>query len=136
MADTADRVARIPIADRPRFARKMIAVWRLHHLAAGEDLAVLVPPGEWPDDVEPQVKGVPVVQTAGMGGDGSVVVIGRKAGAWYVACNIAAAPLADFTAENLAITTVYIQVADKRTMIWLHPAAHDGAVPMWEVDRG
>jgi hypothetical protein len=41
----------MPLSDRPRFVRRLTAVWRLHHLAAGQDLTAVIWSGEGPLDI-------------------------------------------------------------------------------------
>lgn len=127
-------VPRLPLAERPAFARKMIAVWRLHHLAAGEDLTVTVWPGEWPDDQPREVKGVPVVEDDRIGGTGAVMILGKTRGVWRACYQIATTLFAGMTADDLAICTAFMSVADDRSMkLWLHPDPVSGEVPMWAI---
>lgn len=131
-------VDRLPLEQRPRFARKMVAVWRLHHLTNGEELTVTVWPGEWPAGMPHEVKDVPVVEDTRIGGNGAVMILGRKGDLWLAAFNLAAEVYADITPEDLAITTAYMQVGPDPTSdmkIWLHPSPDDGTVPMWAVPR-
>lgn len=123
----------LPLAGRPGFARKLLAVWRLHHLGAGEEVVVSVFPGEWPD--EPlEVKGIPVrFDARATSAAGGVMVLGRIRDSWRWAFNLAYSPVADMSVQNLAITTVYGEVTDDRHLkFWLSPSPETGEVPMWE----
>lgn len=126
------QVTHLPLSARPAFVRKMIAVWRWHHLAQGEDLVVLVYPGEWPDGEPREVKGIPVKEEPTIGGPGVVMVMGRVGEAWKVAYNMAVEPLCDMSPQDLAICTIYLQIDDSRDLrIWMHPSPETGEVPMW-----
>lgn len=124
----------LPVADRPSFARKMLAVWRLHHLAAGADLTICVYPGEWPDDAPREVKGVPVRDDDALiaGGPGGIFVLGRARESWRWAFSLASAAGADMSARDLAIMTAYGEVDnDRNARFWLSPDPVTGEVPMW-----
>lgn len=125
---------KLPIADRPRFAAKMIAVWRWHHMARGEDLSVCVMTGEWPEGVPHEVKGCEVVERDDVGGSGGVLVLGRKGTKWYAAYQLAITGPADFSVQDLAVMTFYMEVAEDRSMkLWLSPDPATGEVPMWQM---
>lgn len=129
---------RIPLPGRPGFARKMIAVWRLHHLTNGEDLTVTVWPGEWPADAAREVKGVPVVEDDRIGGKGAVMVLGRVGDMWRAAYNLAVVPFAGVAPVDLAVATAFMEVGEdpgSNIKLWLHPDPADGTVPMWEIPR-
>lgn len=124
----------VDLADRPRFAAKMIAVWRWHHMAQGEDLAVTVMPGEWPDGVAHEIKGCPVVEDKAPSGAGGMLVLGRKGTKWYGAYQLAIADTLRFSVQELAIMTAFMEVAEDRSMkLWLHPSPETGEVPMWQM---
>lgn len=125
------------LADRPQFARKLLAVWRLQHLAAGDDMHVVVWPGEWPDSQPREVKGVPVDESDKIGGPGSVMVMGRARGSWRCVYQLAFPQHSLFSAQELAIICGYFDVPDDGApmKVWMHPDPVSGAVPMWEVAR-
>lgn len=129
-------VERIPLADRPRFAAKMIAVWRWHHMArGGEDLTVYVKPGEWPDDAPRQVKGVRVEDNDQIGGEGAVLVLGRVNGRLRGALQVAAQIWHDSRCSpaQLAIATAFMEFDDDLNMtLWLHPDPQTGETPVWQ----
>lgn len=124
----------IPVAGRPRFAAQMVAVWRWHHMARGEELSVVVRPGEWPDGEPLEVKGVPVVEDDKIGGANAVLVLGRVGSHWRAAYQIAAQMWVDaaITTQDLAIATVFMEFDGSLDMtVWLHPDPETGEVPMW-----
>lgn len=127
----------LSIADRPMFARKLLAVWRLHHLAAGEDIAIMVYPDEWPADHPLEVKGVPVrIDAKATTAPGAMLILGRARDSWRWAFNIADIHAADFTVENLAIITAYGEVTnDGEIKLWLSPSPETGEVPMWTLGK-
>lgn len=127
----------LPLADRPAFARKMLAVWRLHHLDRGEDLKITVAPGEWPDGQPREVKGVPVEEHESMHPQ-LVWVWGRARGTWRWAANCAFVLPMELDAEQLAITSVYGALPDDdgQGRLWLAPSPETGEVPMWTLPRG
>lgn len=125
----------MPLPDRPAFARKLLAVWRLQHLAAGEDVTISVAPGEWPDAPR-QVKGVPVVDDD-RNAPGAVMVLGRVGTAWRVAYNHALALATGMTVEQLTCLTGFAEVDDDREMkVWAAPSPDAGRVPVWSATRG
>lgn len=127
----------IPIADRPAFARTMLAVWRLHHLVRGEDVSVNIHAGEWPEGVPREVAGVPVVDWDKCR-SGDVWVIGRKGDVWVTAYQLAVSYIADWPAQEIAITSAYVEVkgGGAPLTVWLHPSPETGEVPMWQVPSG
>lgn len=127
----------LPLADRPRFAAKMIAVWRWHHMAQGEELTVTVMPGEWPEGVPREVKGCEVVEHASVGGAGGILILGRKGTKWYAAYQLAIADTAAFSVQDMAVMTAYMEVAEDRSLkLWLSPDPDTGEVPMWQMTGG
>lgn len=132
---TFESLPRMPLQDRPLFARRMIAVWRLHHLSAGEELKVRVHSGEWPDGHPAEVKSVPVVEDdVASGGPGGVLVLGRIGDVWRAAFNVAVDLHRNTPAAELAIVSAYMEVTAPRAplRIWMHPDPRTGEVPMWE----
>lgn len=130
-----ERVPRIPLAERPRFAAKMVAVWRWHHMAKGEDLHLVVYPGDWPDDAPAEIKGAQVAESEHVGGPGAVVVMGRVGNAWRLALNIFAEPLAAMPVSEVAICTVYMESPNDSpgdALLWMHPHPVTGETPMWK----
>lgn len=126
----------LPLADRPRFAAKMIAVWRWHHMAMGEELAVTIMPGEWPIDTPYELKGCKIVEHPSVGGSGGVLVLGRKGSDWYGAYQLATADQLGWSTEELALATFYMKVGDDPDMkLWLSPDPVTGEVPMWSIAR-
>lgn len=126
----------MPLDRRPAFARKMIAVWRLHHLAAGKELTVTVWPGEWPEGEPREIKGVPVVEDDRIGGSNAIMILGQVRGVWRAAYNLCVAWYVNFTVEDVAITTAFMEVGDDPEMkVWLHPDPGTGEVPMWAVPK-
>lgn len=127
-------VPKLPLADRPRFAAKMIAVWRWHHMAMGEDLTVTVMPGEWPDGVPHEVKGCLIHEDPAPAGAGGMLVLGRKGTKWYGAYNVAVDMMAGMSTQDLAICTFFMEVAEDRSAkLWMHPDPVSGDVPMWRM---
>lgn len=129
----------LPIAARPRYVRRLVAVWRKQHLAMGDDLSVIVWTGEWPTGTPPFVAGtVPVREDDRIGGPGSVMVLGRVGQVWRVAYNMAFDIDGLVGVDELAITTAYLEVADadEPMKMWLHPSPTTGEVPMWLIPRG
>lgn len=126
----------LPIADRPRFARKMIAVWRWHHMARGEDLTVCVWPGEWPAGTPHEVAGAGVTEGK-VGGAGGQLVLGRVGDVWRGAYQLASRYLVDLTPDDLAIACAFTEVDmdDPEMKLWLHPDPVTGEVPMWAIRR-
>lgn len=125
----------LPLAGRPAYARKMIAVWRLHHLAAGDELTVTVWPGEWPDAPR-EVQGVPVVEDERVGGPESMMILGRVGTAWRVAYNHCYRLAAELGVDDLALTTAFLELDENRDMrLWLSPSPETGEVPMWSITR-
>jgi hypothetical protein len=132
-------VPRLALEDRPRFAAKMIAVWRWHHMAQGEELSVTVMPGEWPDGVPHEVKGVPIVENDGIGGPGSFLVLGKVGGKWRGAYQLAVRMWfeARCATEDLATASFYMEVDDDRSLkLWMAPDPETGDVPMWTMPPG
>lgn len=125
----------IPIPDRPAFARRMVAAWRLHHLAAGNDLTVLVWPDEWPHSHDRAVKGVPVVEDGTIGGPGSLLVLGKARGTWRFCCGLATSLTAGMDSAIFAVTCAYGEVRDDGTRVWLAPSPATGEVPVWLVPK-
>ncbi len=130
---------RLPIADRPRFAAQMIAVWRWHHLRKGEDLSVTIHPGEWPEGVPMEVKGCEVVEHEVGGGPGGVLVLGRVGEVWKAAYTMALAwPGGPMSVQELATTSFYMEVDGSADIkLWMAPNPATGEVPAWlvPVDR-
>lgn len=127
---------RIALADRPRFAAKMISVWRWHHLAKGEDLKVTVYPGQWPDGTPHEIKGCPVVEHEAVSNEDVVLILGRIGDVWRAAVNVAFADGLRCTTEELAIATAYMEVDDTRNMkLWMTPDPITGEVPIWTWNR-
>lgn len=125
---------RIPLAARPRFAAKMLAVWRWHHMAAGEQLSVTVMPGEWPEDQPHEVRGCPVHESDQIGGPGAVMVLGQVGAVWRGAYQLAVLPLAGWQVQEIAVATAFLEVdAARRAKLWLHPDPATGETPMWEM---
>lgn len=127
----------IPLEGRPAFARKMLAVWRLHHLVRGEDVSVNICAGDWPEGVDREVKGVPV-RDWDKCRPGDVWVIGRKGDVWVTAYNLAVSIMADWRVENIAITSAYTEVTGGGAPLkmWLSPSPDTGDVTIWEVPSG
>lgn len=126
----------LPLADRPRFARRMVAVWRQVNDAVGEELSVNVMPGEWPEGVDMFASGVPVRFEERVGGTGGVMVLGRIGEIWRMAFQLATTLSARWTLEELATICAYAQVDDTRNMrMWLAPDPITGAVTTWIVPR-
>lgn len=130
------KVPLMPLSERPAMARKMIAVWRLHHLSSGEELSVTVWPGEWPDDQPHEVKGVRVEESDQIGGSGAMLVLGRVGEVWRGCYQLCSSLLADMAPVDLAICTAFMEVgADRDMKLWLHPSPETGDVPMWTVRK-
>jgi hypothetical protein len=114
----------------------MLAVWRLHHLTKGDDVVVLVAPGEWPDGVPHEVKGVRVEESDKIGGPLAVMVLGRVGSVWRWALQLAYEPGADFSLDDLSLVTSFGEVSDEGDIrFWLSPSPETGEVPMWTVVR-
>lgn len=132
MADKTP-VPMLDMADRPRFARTMVAVWRWHHLAKGEDLVVLVWPGEWPEGGPAEVAGARVDTSEDIGGRSAILVLGKARGKWLGAQQLMSSAWRGITAKDLAIACAFMEVGDDRRLkIWLHPDPDTGAPsPVW-----
>lgn len=130
-------VETIPLEARPRFARKMVGVWRWHHLARGEDLTVVVWPGEWPAGAPREVVGADVTEMAFGGAAGGMFVLGRVGATWKGAYQIAHPLIADLPTDLVAVTCAFVQVdpTNPDMTMWLHPDPKTGQVPMWSIRR-
>jgi hypothetical protein len=128
----------LPVEGRPRFARKMVAVWRWHHMARGEEMTVFVWPGEWPD--APREVAGAAVKEGTVGGAGGVLVLGRVGEVWRGAYQLASRLWDGTSPSDLAIACAFTEVdlSDPEMKVWLHPDPVTGDVPMWAVqlDRG
>jgi len=129
----------IPIADRPAFVRKVVAVWRLHHLARGEELAVFVPAGEWPADGPAEVGGAVVDHPDWYTYANGVMVLGLARGEIRFAISIAHRMLAAWSTEDLTRCTLFGDLpldavaADGR--VWFPPDPVTGETPMFRLPR-
>jgi hypothetical protein len=128
----------LSLDDRPRFAAKMVAVWRWHHMRAGEELSVTVHRGEWPDGVPHEVKGCQVVEhDTAAGGPGGMLALGRADDSWRWAYNMAVDEILGWSIEELALISIYGEVpTDGPLKIWMSPSPLTGEVPMWLAKRG
>lgn len=138
---TQPEIPLIPLERRPAFAAKLVRIWRLQHLARGEELAVIVLPGEWPTESFPAVvyvagEDVPVKYDKCAGGPGGIMILGRIGDKWRVAYNLAALDSEHMQIKHLALTCMYGELSDDPNMkFWMHPSPTTGEVPMWEMPR-
>lgn len=138
---TQPRFPLIPLERRPDFAARLVRVWRLQHLARGEEMAVIVWPGEWPTRTHPAVVNaggddVPVKYDKCAGGDSGIMIIGRIGDKWRVAYGIAAADSEHMKVGDLALICMYGEVRDDPEIkFWMHPSPTTGEVPMWKMPR-
>lgn len=138
---TSPEVPRMPLEGRPAFAARLVRVWRLQHLARGEDMAVIVWPGEWPTSTHPAVvttagDDIPVKYDKCAGGTGGIMIIGKVVNKWRVAYGIAAAGMENMTIRDLALICMYGEVSDDPDIkLWMHPSPTTGQTPMWKMPR-
>jgi len=129
----------IPIKDRPAFVRKVVAVWRLHHLAQGDELAVYLPADEWPPGGPAEVAGAIVEHPDWYDHPNGVMVIGGVAGTVRFAISVAHRMLAPMSAADLALCTAFGELptsgADDGS-VWFAPDPATGAAPVFVLPRG
>lgn len=126
----------LPLVDRPRFARRMVAVWREKNNAAGEQLHVNVMPGEWPDGVPMLASGVEVRFEERVGGAGGVMVLGRVGEVWRMSYQIGVTMMTGWTLDELAQVTFFAQVDDSKSIeLWMPPDPYTGATHRWFIPR-
>lgn len=137
-ADDRPGLPALPIAQMPAFARKLLAVWRWQHGCAGEELSVNVYPGQWPDDVPREVKGIRVVEEPRTASERSMFVLGRiPTGAWRMAQTVAIPASLELTPQALAIVCAYAEVDEGAPLkVWMHPDPDTGVTPAWEIPVG
>lgn len=129
----------IPLDERPAYARKMVAVWRLHHLARGEELTVLVPAGEWPAGGPDEVTGARVEHPDWYEYPNGVMVVGMVEGVPRFAISVAHRLLASMSAADLAQCTAFgelpVDPARGDGKVWFAPDPVTGATPMFVLPR-
>lgn len=129
----------LPLEGRPRFARKMVALWRLHHMSRGEGLAVLVPAGEWPANGPAELAGARVEHPDWYTFANGVIVAGRVGeGEVRFAMSVMHRALIGMTLDQLALCSAFgaFPVDGGRDgALWLAPHHQTGEVPSFVLPR-
>lgn len=131
------QIALLPLERRPVLAGKLIRLWRVAHLARGDELTVIVMPGEWPDPLPATVDDVPVQFNEVAGGPGGMMVLGRIGKLWRVSYTVAGADALTVPLSTLRLMVVSAEVdrAKADITMWMAPSPTTGEVPMWKMPR-
>lgn len=134
---TQPEIPLLPLDRRPELAGKLIRLWRIVHLARGEEMAVIVMPGEWPDPLPATVEDVPVQFNEVAGGTGGMMILARIGKLWRVAYTVAYRGTLDMPLSKLRQMVICAEIDRSKDdmTLWMAPSPTTGQVPMWKMSR-